>query len=68
MKEKISLYFLLKRNIDIPCILFKLVPLAMVVRGTASRGWLSTSGGFQPARQIFSVKGFLQLGTGGSSL
>jgi hypothetical protein len=52
--------FPLKRSVDIPCILSKLVPLAMVVRGTASGGQDCTCGGFQPTRMVFALKRFLQ--------
>jgi hypothetical protein len=58
---KKSSHYSLKRSVCIPCILSKLVPLAVAVMGTASVGQASTSGLFLPARQGFPRERILQL-------
>jgi hypothetical protein len=48
MKEKEKCLYFSMLSVDLAYILFKLVPLAMVVMGTDLRGQSCTSGCFQP--------------------
>jgi hypothetical protein len=58
--RKGTVSFLLYKNVDISCVLYKLFPLAEVVVGIASGGPGCTSGCFGPARPVFPLRRFLQ--------